>query len=57
MPVEIREIVLQARIMDSPSQEAQGHGEDPQAAARLKADILASCARMIREELTRSRTR
>ncbi|MDD9716286.1 DUF5908 family protein [Dinoroseobacter sp. PD6] len=57
MPVEIREIVLQARIVDSPSQEAQGHGEDPQAAARLKADILASCARMIREELTRSRTR
>lgn len=57
MPVEIREIVLQARVVDAPSQGAPSGAQDAETAARLKADILDSCARMIREELTRARTR
>lgn len=56
MPVEIRELVLQARVVDADgaSVEPQGQIED---SARLRAEILASCAQLIRDELQRDRAR
>ena len=57
MPVEIREVVLRARVTESepPSPgPADGESYDPD---RLKADILATCERMIRDELLRARSR
>lgn len=56
MPVEIRELVLQARVIeeDSPSTAPQGETRDY---GRLRAEILASCAQLIRDELQRDRSR
>jgi hypothetical protein len=56
MPVEIRELVLQARVIEDGPVARPGSG-DPEAEARLRADILARCTQLIREELSRARTR
>lgn len=56
MPVEIRELVLQARVVEPQSSPPTG-STDAEAHARLKAEILARCSQLIREELSRSRAR
>ena len=56
MPVEIREVVLRARVVaqETAPLPAESDTIDPD---QLKAEILASCERMIRDELSRSRLR
>ncbi len=56
MPVEIREVVLRARVVDqeTPPLPAENDATDPD---QLKAEILTTCERMIRDELSRSRSR
>jgi hypothetical protein len=56
MPVEIRELVLQARVIEDGPQARPGP-RDAEADARLKADILARCTQLIREELSRVQAR
>lgn len=56
MPVEIREVVLRARVVpQEPEPTLTEH--EPVDPVQLKAEILATCERMIRDELTRSRSR
>lgn len=56
MPVEIREIVLRARVVEDELPEFVEQGDD-QEADRLKSEILTQCARMIRDELSRAKSR
>lgn len=55
MPVEIREVVLKARVVGPESDDADRDGlMDP---SELKRQILADCERMIRAALARSAAR
>ncbi|WP_299843912.1 DUF5908 family protein [uncultured Roseovarius sp.] len=56
MPVEIREVVLRARVVDKDTDPARNEETafDPD---QLKEEILATCERMIRDELSRGRRR
>lgn len=56
MPVEIRELVLQARVVEAPSADQTG-AVDTESHARLREEILARCTQLVREELSRSRGR
>lgn len=56
MPVEIREVVLRARVSEQETDPAR-EDEDRLDPAQLKAEILATCERMIRDEISRDRSR
>jgi len=55
MPVEIREIVLQARVNDDLTAESGSSEETQEELRSLKDEILQECERMIRDAL-RTRT-
>ncbi len=55
MPVEIREVVLKARVVGPDTEDDDRHSlNDP---SELKRQILADCERMIRAALVRSASR
>ena len=57
MPVEIREIVLQARVVDQPADPVHQEEHDRRDAERLKSEILSACRQMIRDEVARRSAR